>query len=101
MSYGYDQLTHQRVYDRLMSLVYGASPCSDVAGICYDIDNTIFGGQVSDYCSTIFAALGMERTYPLSGKENDRLQKWEGENGVLRRALCAKMAQYIKETYLS
>lgn len=90
---------------RLRELQLGASPDYPNAGICCDIHRTLaqlgfethdFDGKCIGYtlCSDIFTALGLDFRDPLGERGK---WPWEGTEGVDRRELAGKMADYLQK----
>lgn len=80
-------------------------PTWDMNGICANMEDELMEHQAGNgytYCSLIFQAMGLDANDPLAkrGASYHVHRPWEGEQGDIRRAFCAEMADFIEQNYL-
>ena len=95
---------HEAAFLELQRLANGGEPTNIHCGICANLDDALedtrggTGVNGYDYASGVFYALGYRTIYPLGYVS---MEPWEGEDGIARRELAGRMADWIRDTFLS
>lgn len=96
-----------KVITELRRLADGGEPDFLEYGICSQ--PRIDAGVSSEWLEDVFEALGLDRIYPIEASvcNNPKARYevhanhyilWSGRQGELRRALCARVADYLEHT---